>query len=132
MKNLLKPSIVPAIIWAIFLGVLMLLPSDSFPESSLLTYDKAAHISVFLILTFLLGWASLRVKKQTSLSAKQLGYVYILSFFYGTSLELLQNYVPGRSTDIYDFIANSLGGVLGLAVFYIFTQKKFAKLKLML
>ncbi len=132
MKAFLKPSIIPAIIWAFILAFLMLLPSKAFPESKLFSYDKLAHIGVFMILAFLVGWGVLSIDNKKILSAKIYLSVFLITFLYSSTLEFLQYFVPGRMTDLYDFLANSLGGVLGLTVFYIFTQKKFAKLKLIL
>ena len=130
MKKLLKPSIIPAIIWAFVLAWLMLIPSYSLPKSKLLSYDKLAHISLFSIQSFLVGWGMLTKNKQITLT--HVLFILPATFVYSSALELLQQFVPGRMTDLYDFIANSVGGLLGVAVFYIFTQKKFAKLKLIL
>lgn len=132
MKKLFKPSVIPAILWASILALLMLLPSDSFPESKLFSYDKIAHIGVFFILATLVGWASIATKKRILLTKKELMIILIITLLYSSTLEFLQQLVPGRMTDLYDFIANSVGGLLGVIVFSIFTRKKFAKLKLML
>ena len=133
MKKILRPSIIPAMIWAFVLGWLMLLPSESFPESKLFSYDKLAHVAVFSILSFLVCWGFLsRRSNSIRLFKKEYFSALIITISYSSVLEILQYYIPGRMADWYDFFANSLGGVLGLTVFYIFTRQKFVKLKLML
>ncbi|OEK00030.1 hypothetical protein BFP97_00205 [Roseivirga sp. 4D4] len=124
--------LMPAIIWALILAFLMLLPQESFPESKLLSYDKLAHIGVFALLSALLLFGGLKTKflgkTKTSLLARSL----TISIVYSTGLEFLQNFSPGRSTDLYDLIANVVGAIFGVLVFYIFNKNKFAIYKLML
>ncbi|WP_208506629.1 VanZ family protein [Roseivirga sp. E12] len=122
----------PAIIWALVLAVLMLLPQESFPESKLLSYDKLAHLGVFAILSGLLLFGALKTKvlgkTKTSLLVRSL----TISIVYSAGLEFLQQFSPGRSTDIYDLVANVAGAIFGVLVFYIFNKNKFAIYKLML
>ncbi len=122
----------PAIIWALILAFLMLLPQESFPESKLLSYDKLAHIGVFALFSGLLLFGALKTnflgKTKTSLIAWSL----TISIVYSAGLEFLQNFSPGRSTDLYDLIANVAGAIFGVLVFYIFNKNKFAIYKLML
>lgn len=131
MLNLIKKlGYLPAFGWAIILAILMLLPQDNFPDSKLLSYDKLAHVGVFASLSFLilLGFL-IKERKHTR---KQLVITLTISIVYGSFLEYLQTYVPGRMTDLYDFIANCTGGVVGVIIFSIFTRQKFVinKLKL--
>lgn len=131
MLNLIKKlGYLPAFGWAIILAILMLLPQDNFPDSKLLSYDKLAHVGVFAGLSFLilLGFL-IKERKHTR---KQLVITLTISIVYGSFLDYLQTYVPGRMTDLYDFIANCTGGVVGVIIFSIFTRQKFVinKLKL--
>lgn len=117
-------------IWATVLAFLMLLPSASFPESSLLSYDKLAHLFVFALLAFLLcyGWTKLENNKRIN------SYIMPLTtcIVFGSLLESLQTFVPGRMLDVYDFIANFTGGLVGVIIFSIFIRQKFVINKLML
>ncbi len=129
MPNLLKRlGYYPAIIWAVILAILMLLPQDSFPESKLLSYDKLAHVGVFAILSFLVLMGILGKKGKHT--RKQQIIALTISIVYGSLLEYLQTYMPGRMTDLYDFIANCTGGVVGVIIFSIFTRQKFVINKL--
>lgn len=123
---------VPAIIWGIILAILMLLPQESFPDSELLSYDKLVHLGVFALLSGLLLFGGIKTKllgkTKTSLLIRSL----TISIVYSAGLEFLQNFSPGRSTDLYDLIANVAGAIFGVLVFYIFNKNKFAIYKLML
>lgn len=108
----------------------MLLPSDNFPESKLFSYDKLAHVGVFAIQSFLLLvgmiWKGKAKTRKTYIIALTICIVY------GSLLEYLQTYIPGRMADLNDFIANCTGGLVGVIIFSIFTRQKFANTKLKL
>ena len=108
----------------------MLLPSDSFPESKLLSYDKLAHVGVFAIHAILL--LSGMTWKGKSKTRNTYFFALTICIVYGSLLEYLQTYIPGRMTDLNDFIANCTGGLVGVIIFSIFTRQKFANTKLKL
>lgn len=121
----------PAIFWSIVLGFLMLLPSDKIPESQLLTFDKINHLIAYGLLSFLIA-LGYRLKPSTRQKRKH--YIIralILSVLYGTVLELLQYFVPGRALEMFDIIANVTGCLLGILIFNIFQRNKFVRLKLL-
>jgi len=108
--------------WAIVLAVLMLLPQDSFPESKLLSYDKAAHLGVFAILSFLVLWGKRKKEGNVPLKNKYRFISLTICVVYGLVLESLQSVVPGRMTDIYDLLANTIGAIVGVVVFSTFIR----------
>ena len=124
--------LLPAIIWAITLAILMLLPQDSFPESKLLSYDKIAHLGVFALLSILIMFGTSRVKAFNKTKRSSWLWPLIICILYSSSLELLQNFSPGRMIDLYDFIANVTGGIFGVIVFSIFIKNNLVISKLML
>lgn len=126
-----KYAFIPTIIWAIALGFLMLLPSDRIPESQLLTFDKINHLIAYGLLSFLIA-LGYRLNTSTGVKRKNvLTRAVSLSIIYGTILELLQYYVPGRALEFYDLIANVMGCLFGILIFNIFQQNKFVCLKLL-
>jgi VanZ family protein len=70
--------------------------------------DKVVHLLVYYIFA-VLGYRSLANKGN---------YVYmcLAIIAYGGLLELGQSYIPGRDMSGYDFLANTLGVMLGAAV----------------
>ncbi|MGW8121295.1 VanZ family protein [Roseivirga echinicomitans] len=110
-----------SVTWTIVLAVLMLLPQDSFPESKLLSYDKVGHVGVFAVLSFLILWGK-RKKNKGLLENKHLYYSLTICIVYGLVLESLQSVVPGRMTDVYDLLANTIGAIAGVVVFSTFMK----------
>lgn len=100
----------------------MLLPSESFPESEVLSYDKLAHIGVFTILSFLIARSFDRQKHSYMLKTKNIQWALTISIVYSSSLELMQQFIPGRTTDMYDFAANTIGAIAGTIVFITFKK----------
>lgn len=48
----------------------------------------------------------------------------LLTALYGAVDEFYQKFVPGRTSDIYDVVADTAGGLLYLLVFWLFSRKK--------
>lgn len=122
----------PARIWAVVLGFLMLLPQDAFPKSKLLSYDKLAHIGVFLIFSVLVLIGYHLKGKLNEHKTKHRNQALTICLVYGIVLESLQQFVPGRMSDVYDLLANFTGALLGVIVFNIFIKNKLAIPKLIL
>lgn len=97
-----------ALAWAGLIGILSLLPGDALPPLPPFSgADKLAHAGLYLALGFLLAW-SLRSPSSLAL----IGIVLLIGL-YGYGLELGQLYVPGRSYDLLDALANVAGAGLG-------------------
>jgi len=76
-------------------------------ENTGLGLDKIVHIGLFAVLT-LLGVLSYKKAAMP---------VILLLFFYVFASELIQkNYIPHRSFDVYDILADCVGVVLGLLI----------------
>ena len=74
--------------------------------------DKIAHFGMYFVFTFLMLYDFSRYKMKNIAWKKIIGISIIVAIAFGGSMELLQE-VPSleRSTDIKDFIANSLGAI---------------------
>ena len=56
---------------------------------------------------------------------KALALAAIISIFYGGLTELMQEFlVPTRTGDWFDFLADIIGTLLGISVFWFFFKKK--------
>ena len=99
----------------------MLLPSDRIPESELLSHDKIVHLVVFMVYSFIISKAFAPVQTRKDHPLKVVQNALIISILGGIALELMQQFIPGRGTDIYDLLANTLGAVLGAVVFIALT-----------
>lgn len=117
-----------AMLWALLIFILCSIPGKDLPHITwleLLSFDKFVHASLFFVQSILLIWG---FSKQESISIlklyKNLFSVFI-SIIYGGLLELMQQaFFADRTADIYDFIANTFGSILGL-IFYKKIEQSF-------
>ena len=118
-------SIVFAVIWLLFVTVLLCIPGTRLPKfnwDSKLWFDKLIHFVLFMILVILWSMTYYHKKKTPGEKRKTLLQLTILGFLYGILMELTQKYfIPYRSFDLFDVTANGLGCLAG----YFFALKKF-------
>jgi hypothetical protein len=111
-----------ALIWALIIFGMCSMPGGLIPSASwleLLSFDKWVHAGIFFILCALL-FAGAALKDQ---SFATLCFWCFLSIVYGGSLEIMQAKVfSERSADWQDFVANSFGCLVALAL-----HKRIAK-----
>lgn len=111
-----------ALLWAAFILLVCCLPGYDLPNLNFwdIDYiDKLEHMTVFAILGFLLVYGSRRrSSEQTTMpTTKVLWAFIIISASFGGLTEILQGlFFPTRFADIFDFIADALGGVLGTII----------------
>ena len=101
---------VPAILWFAFIFVLS---SQSRLPGTGQVSDKQAHAAAYGVLAILClmgltGWRWRRVAGATLLGA------FVITVLYGISDEFHQSFVPGRSPDVADVVADAVGAVLAL------------------
>lgn len=110
-----------AISWFIVMNVLFVLPGSALPKAGWfndIQLDKWVHVGLFAVLVFL--WCS----AFTPLF-KKIWLVLVVAIAYGLLVEIVQkNWVPNRSFDLYDVLADAAGSVLGLVVWLRVNRKK--------
>ncbi|NJK82707.1 MAG: VanZ family protein [Saprospiraceae bacterium] len=111
MKNI-SPLIWVAL-WAIFIlvastvGVGLNLPTT---WADLISWDKVAHVFVYMILCFLLIQSFAKGRKRKLVLALAL----TISIVYGITIEWIQYiFFPNRFFEVFDIFANVVGSVLG-------------------
>jgi VanZ family protein len=98
----------PAVAWA---AVIFNLSSQSrLPGPDAPGFDKVAHFGAYA----LLGWLLVRAADR-SLLPLALGAV--LGVLYGAADEIHQMYVPGRSPDVMDWVADAAGVIAATFVY---------------
>lgn len=109
--------LLPAIAWFILITFLLTIPGNNLPSEDWLDkiwFDKWVHIGLFAVLSFLLCWWW--YKSQRSFASRRNAFLYaiIVCIIYGIIMEFVQKYwIPNRSFDVYDILADSLGSILG-------------------
>ena len=92
-----------------FIFVASSVPGSQLPAG---VWDKLAHLLVYAALGafFMIPLSGGRVSRLTMVTA---GASIVLSFLYGVSDEVHQMFTPGRSPDILDVVADTIGAAAG-------------------
>jgi VanZ family protein len=125
--NKIKPSFIPAIAWLILSIILLTLPGSSFPKENWfdkIWLDKWIHIGMFAIMVILWCWAMLK-KNPDGIRLRTLFiWIGLASLAYGIGMEFVQKYfIPNRSFDVGDIIADGFGCTLGV----IYSSRRYVK-----
>jgi len=101
----------------LFLFVATHLPSDRLPRQ-VPNADKFMHFAAYAVLSFLLAVV---VTWKFPARMRTYGAIFAVTATYAAVDELLQIPVPGRFGDVWDFTADMLGSLTGLAIFHVLT-----------
>ena len=85
------------------------------------SFDKVIHCVEYGVLAFLIARA-IRAPSGQRLALVAVA-AWFLSTLYGMSDEFHQYFVPGRSSDGYDILADSVGSVLGAGAFTFHSRR---------
>ena len=114
----------PALIWAIVIFGLHIIPSDKIPKPPDWSFsvDKLVHFFIFACLSFLM----LRHQhfKLGTWNGKIILMIIVLSSVYGLLMETVQLAVPGREFNLIDLVADGLGALAGNFVYIGFVKLK--------
>jgi VanZ family protein len=99
-------------------GAIWFLSSKPMPVS-VANFDKTAHIIEYSIMGFLLAFAFELCRKNFNSSAK---YCMIFGSIAGGLDEIHQYFVPNRSMDIFNFMADIIGITAGILARLLFTK----------
>ena len=118
-------AIVFAVIWLLLVTSLLCIPGTRLPKitwEDKVWLDKWVHIFLFMILVILWSKAYSH-KKNTDRDGRKIFFeIMIVGCFYGSAMEFVQKYyIPFRSFDVGDIIADAIGCVAG----YLISIKKF-------
>jgi VanZ family protein len=107
----------PGIVWSLVILFLSLIPGKELPEVDIFQVDKLVHFFFFSVLMILTCYGIYKTVyfKIMRLRPAMIGFAYSLSL--GIVIEILQQYVPGRSFSYADMFANSVGVGIGYLVF---------------
>ncbi|MCF3110125.1 VanZ family protein [Niabella sp. CC-SYL272] len=116
-----------AFLYSILTIVLLTLPGSAFPQEdffSTIYLDKWIHIGMFSILVLI--WSFWLMKRKGPGQKLFMPFLQICvgALAYGVAMEYVQKwYVPNRSFDTGDIIADGVGAIMGLlAAVYLYKK----------
>jgi VanZ family protein len=106
----------PAILWFVFIMVLLSLPGSSFPAVRIWQPDKIAHVLLFGMQHVLL-WLALELPIPRRIAAMSpLWAAAAFTTAFGVLSEVYQEVATTRLMDPYDMLANALGVALAVVL----------------
>lgn len=99
-------------------------PGDSLPDLSFEFSDKIVHLVIYLLLMISFFIAIFNSSEKNILKKSPIIYSFIITILFGATDELHQYFIPNRSCDIWDFVANSVGALIAGYIIYIYFRKK--------
>ncbi|RYF91195.1 MAG: VanZ family protein [Chitinophagaceae bacterium] len=122
MKQISFYKFLPGIAWFFVVVLLTCLPGKDIPGNSLfelLHVDKWVHVFMFGLLAMLFIRPYAMSQLDAAGKLRRYFFVAISVSAWGLATEFIQKYlVPGRSFDIWDFVAD----VAGCSIAYIFAK----------
>ena len=126
LKFLFKTPAVP-VFWTLLIQVLLCLPGAAIPQASWLDaihIDKIVHVILFGGLVFTWAMFLNRNYVYSGRLTKFLLILFLISTANGILLEFVQKYyIPNRSFDLYDIVADTCGAAAGFLFSFIYFSK---------
>lgn len=113
MKKYITTEIVLVIV-----TILSIMWVSSLPAVDIPNVDKPVHFMMYAILTMAIFMDHTRWMKETGSR-----WIYLaaplIAIAYGGLMELVQAILPWRGCSIWDFLANSIGAAMAVALFFV-------------
>ena len=118
---------IPVILYCTAIFVQSSFPSLYLPETDFKLADKLLHSVVYLILFFLFFYSLKNQNKSIKLKNYALEFSLLLTIIYGATDEIHQYFVPNRECDVFDWLADVVGALVGYLILTIITKLNFKK-----
>lgn len=102
--------------------VLSLVPINTSMGSGIMDFphaDKMAHFMLYGLLSFLLLH---ELNRNFTGKISIILFTLILCLIYGGLIEIFQGLIDGRSSELYDLLADFIGSVMAIPAFYLFKR----------
>lgn len=119
------------LVWALLIFILCAIPGGSLPKNPIFfipNLDKIVHAALYFPLAFFLG-AEFDLSRKNMLRLSGPLITMIIVALYGLLIEFLQEKIfVNRSSDMMDLLFDIIGGLAGLAIYYLFFRPFFHRL----
>ncbi len=123
-KNKNRLVYLPLIVYWIVLFTATSIPEESVPSFGV--GDKVNHFSAYFILSILLYLTLSFQEKSVFVRSNAVLLTALIILLYGVLDELHQMFIPGRSAELLDWLADAVGAICGILVISLLL-KKFKK-----
>ena len=97
-------------------------PSNYYPKIDFELSDKIVHFIIYFTLFCCFYYSFVNQHISRRLKVYALLFSVLFTSLYGASDEIHQYFVPNRSCDFYDWLADFIGAVMALIIVYLLTK----------
>ncbi len=112
----------PLFLWALAIFAASSIPGADFPDSPIFSHDKILHFIVYFGFGYLLERALYHQNRFPMLARHSHLATLLIAVLYGASDEFHQFFVPGRTMDIFDLMADTTGAAVAIAVVWLLNR----------
>ena len=123
IKNFFKYHF-PFIAWALVIFIQSSFAAVDIPKVEWISVDKVIHMGVFGLLAALCYVSFIHLSTENTFSKNAFVWTAIICMVYGASDELHQYFVPNRSSEFQDWLADAAGIIIMLLVIKYFLGSK--------
>jgi VanZ family protein len=114
----------PAIAWGICIFLLSSIPGSKLPSITHLVNDKILHTTEYFVFGSLIYRALEPRRDKNKFSWMRLLIPVAIVIAFALTDEYHQGFVAGRSEDLFDAIADTVGGLLSAGMMYIVERRR--------
>lgn len=100
-------------------------PAVELPKVELFSFDKVVHAGIFGLLAALGYLSFINLNNKNTFSRSPYLWSAIVCILYGASDELHQYFVPNRSSEVLDWVADVAGILIMLLIIKYYLSKRF-------
>lgn len=115
----------PFITWLLIIFIQSSFPAIELPKVEFISADKLIHMGVYGLLTALCYVSLIHSEKQNIFSSKPILWSFIICTVYGASDEIHQYFVPNRSAEVQDWLADVGGVIMMILIIRYFLKRKY-------
>ena len=113
LSNQRKFLYLPLGLYWLLIFILTSIPGNHVPKLFGVS-DKIKHLGAYFVLAILLNFTLYVQNKFPILSRKSFYFTFLITLLYGVIDEVHQIFIPGRSFDWWDLVADVVGSLLGI------------------
>jgi VanZ family protein len=114
--------LMPPVLWALTIFVGSSIPAMDFPDADIFKVDKLIHLIIYLIFACLIYRALGMEGVPALLGRHRLTVTFLIVAVYGASDEFHQYFVPGRSMEFFDWVADASGAIVWILVVTVYKR----------
>ena len=109
--------------WAAAILFVSVIPSEELPDVNIWEPDKVFHALFYAIMTGLV-YLLYNPGSPHKISLNSVIKAAIVCILYGFCIECIQLWLPTRSFDIFDVIADAFGCIVAVAIVLVISKRK--------